>query len=134
MFRGLGMLIREWTGLYHVTYLMMHVMLPLLQWYQSFVFLCYAGVFTATMAGTYVFHMHVRSEGRDSGSIYMVKDKKRICSTWIDDVKGLWDNAACSAVTELVPGDKVKVTGETSNRGRITGNKMGFSGILIYPA
>ena len=98
-------------------------------------------MFTATIAGTYEFNMHVRSEGTDRGSIYVKKNDKRICSAWIDDVKKgestkprRRDMAACSMVTELVPGDKVKVTGKTVNDGKITGNKMGFSGILIYPA
>ena len=93
------------------------------------------------MAGTYEYNMHVRSEGTDRGSIYIKKNNQRICSAWIDDVKKgettkprRRDMAACSVVTELVPGDRVMVTGETANRGRITGNKMGFSGFLIYPA
>ena len=92
------------------------------------------GVFTAKIAGTYQFNMHVRGLGVDDGSIYIVKNKERICDAWVDNVKNLWDNTACSVVTELVPGDKVKVIGENSNRGKISGNKMGFSGILIYPA
>ena len=88
------------------------------------------------MAGTYQFNMHIRSQGTDNGSIYVKKNDERICSAWIDaDKKSKRrDMAACSVVTELVPGDKVKVTGESSNRGKITGNKMGFSGIIIYPA
>ena len=97
-----------------------------------------AGIFTATIAGTYEFNMHVRSQGTDNGSIYVRKNNKVICSAWVDSDKKSKtkrrDMAACSVVTELVPGDKVKVTGENSNPAKITGNKMGFSGILIYPA
>ena len=103
--------------------------------FQSFVFLCFAGVFTATMAGTYVFHMHVRSDSTQRGSIEMKKNGKTICATWVNQDKGLREMAACSAVTELVPGDKLKVVGGREEpQAKITGNKMGFSGILIYPA
>ena len=87
------------------------------------------------MAGTYVFHMHVRSDSTQRGSIEMKKNAKTICATWVNQGKGLREMVACSAVTELVPGDKVKVTGwKEEPQAKITGNKMGFSGILIYPA
>ena len=99
------------------------------------------GVFTATMAGTYEFNMYVRSEGTNDGGVYMKKNGAIISSAWMNMARNgestnppRRDMAACSVVTELVPGDKIMVTGESGKPSIITGNKRGFSGILVYPA
>ena len=89
------------------------------------------GKFTATIAGTYMFNMHVRSKGTDSGHIFIKKNDAEICAAWVSQGGG-WDISACSAVTQLVPGDKVKVTGDDSYPAEITASHNGFSGILIY--
>ena len=87
------------------------------------------GEFTATIAGTYMFNMHVLSPGVDSGNIFIKKNHAVICGTL---VSGVLDILACSAVTHLISGDKVKVTGDKGNPAQIMTSHNGFSGILIY--
>ena len=89
------------------------------------------GEFTATIAGTYMFNMHVRSKGTESGHIFIKKNDAEICAAWVSQGGGV-DISACSAVTQLVPGDKVKVTGDNSYPAEITASPNGFKGILIY--
>ena len=89
------------------------------------------GEFTATIAGTYMFNMHVRSLGVDSGNIFIKKNDAHICAAYVSQGGGV-DISACSGVTHLVPGDKVKVTGDNSYPAKISATHNGFSGILIY--
>ena len=78
-----------------------------------------------------MFNMYVRSKGTDSGHIFIKKNDAVICAAWVSQGGG-WDVSACSAVTQLVPGDKVKVTGDNSYPAEITASHNGFNGILIY--
>ena len=90
-----------------------------------------AGEFTATIAGTYMFNMYVRSTGADSGAINIKKNDASICNAWVSQGSG-WDISSCSAVTHLISGDKVKVTGGNNYPAQITASHNGFNGILIY--
>ena len=78
-----------------------------------------------------MFSMHVRSTGVDSGNFFIKKNDAVICAAWVSQGGG-WDISACSAVTQLVPGDKVKVIGDNSFPAEITASHNGFNGILIY--
>ena len=66
-----------------------------------------------------------------SGAINIKKNDASICNAWVSQGSG-WDISSCSAVTQLVPGSKVKVTGDNRYPAEITASHNGFNGILIY--
>ena len=90
-----------------------------------------SGIFTATIAGTYMFSTHAITAGTDYGFHQMKRNNDVICSGWITATKG-FDISSCSAVTHLVPGDTVKVTGDDSDVAQIKAASLGFSSILIH--
>ena len=77
-----------------------------------------------------MFSTHALSRG-DYGYFRIKKNNDVICDAWVSNEYG--DVSACTTVTHLDLGDEVKVTGHNENPARIYGNRMGFSGILIYP-
>ena len=81
-----------------------------------------SGIFTATIADTYVFSTHARASTTQAGVFHMKKNDDVICDMWVvkDDSR---DIPSCS---------KVKVTGSDTDPAGITSNTNGFSGILIY--
>ena len=78
-----------------------------------------------------MFSTHAAIANTDGGPIHMKKNNDAICSGWITEFRG-FDISACSAVTHIVPGDTVKVTGDDSYPAKIKAANMGFSGILIH--
>ena len=75
--------------------------------------------------------MHVRSKGTNGGHIFIGKNGGAICAAWVSQGGGL-DISACSVVTHLIPGDKVKVTGDKDYPATITASHNIFHGILVY--
>ena len=90
-----------------------------------------AGVFTATVAGTYTFSTHARTAASNFGNLHLKKNDLVICNLWVTETFGL-NGLSCSTVTHLDIGDKVKVTGNDANTADISTNFSGFSGILLY--
>ena len=75
------------------------------------------------------------------GNVFLKKNDEKLCSGFVTSgdrdeeniPKGAWgDTTSCSAAVKLVQGDKVKVTGDNRDKSRITGNRNGFSGFLVY--
>ena len=92
---------------------------------------CVSGIFTATVAGTYMFCTYAGPADTNSGYLRMKKNNDVICELWVTLGAGL-NIPGCSQVTHLIPGDTVKVTGDDSDVATIRATHMGFSGILIH--
>ena len=95
------------------------------------------GVFHAPVSGLYLLSVYATT-GNDAGYLFIKKNDKDICRTWItagqspaDDVGH--DKGTCTGITELTPGDSVRVTGNTDDPARIQGSDSGFIGHLIQP-
>ena len=87
------------------------------------------GIFTATKAGTYMFSAHVRS-GSNRGGLAIKKNNVVICKLWVTESHGS-NIPSGNAVTHLVPGDQVKVTGDDVDAATIDVDYKGFSGIQV---
>ena len=79
-----------------------------------------------------MFSAHAQASSSDPGNFRIKKNDDVICTTWVTTGGG-GDMSVCSAITSLVPGDKVKVTSEDSDPAGIRGDESGFIGFLIYP-
>ena len=95
------------------------------------------GVFHAPVSGLYLLSVYATT-GNDAGYLFIKKNDEDICRTWItagqspaDDVGH--DKGTCTGITELTPGDSVRVTGNTDDPARIQGSDSGFIGHLIQP-
>ena len=76
-----------------------------------------------------MFSTHVLSRN-DYGYFRLKKNDDVICATWVSNEYG--DVSACTAVTHLELGDKVKVTGDNRDMANVYSDRVGFSGILIH--
>ena len=90
-----------------------------------------SGVFTATIAGTYIFSTYAQSNRNNGGPFRLKKNSDVTCELYVT-YGFAGDMPGCTTVTRLVVGDKVKVTGSNTDTAEITGSKHGFSGILTY--
>ena len=58
------------------------------------------------------------------------KNDQVLCKAEVGD-QATWNTASCSAVTELTPGDSVRVTGDSDYPVVIAADSSGFAGHLI---
>ena len=97
-----------------------------------------SGVFHAPVSGLYLLSVYARTAD-NAGYLYIKKNDDVVCATHItagnvdpSDVRGL-DMGTCTGITELVPGDSVRVTGTSNDPASIAGLYSGFIGHLIQP-
>ena len=89
------------------------------------------------MSGLYVFSVYAQT-GQEAGQILIKKNDEVICRGHVtggnsgSDDHGL-DMGGCTGIVELVPGDSVRVTGNTDDPARIADGSSGFTGHLIQP-
>ena len=74
----------------------------------------------------------------DQGYLFIKKNDEVVCRARITSGNSGGDNlgddtGTCTGIVELVPGDSVRVTGESDNPARIQGIESGFIGHLIQP-
>ena len=89
------------------------------------------------MSGLYLLSVYARTADND-GDLVIRKNDEVVCKNHVtggnggSDALG-HDTGTCSGIAELVPGDSVRVTGNTDDPGRIAGNDSGFIDHLIQP-
>ena len=97
----------------------------------------FAGVFEAPVSGLYLVNVYAQTAS-EAGQIFIRKNDDVICRGHItggnsgSDQLGL-DMGGCTGITELIPGDSVRVTGNTDDPARIAAESSGFIGHLIQP-
>ena len=70
--------------------------------------------------------------------MYIKQNDEVVCSAHVSngnsgsDLLG-YDTATCTVIVELIPGDSVRVTGNTDDPARIAAERSGFIGHLIQP-
>ena len=88
------------------------------------------GIFTPTLDGTYYFALSVQARD-DNAEMMIMRNDDVLCSTWVSNSPA--DVASCSATAVLSAGDSVRVTGSSSQPGRVSGGHTGFTGLIIKP-
>ena len=90
------------------------------------------------MSGLYLLSLYARTAD-DSSHLYLKKNAEVVCLAHVtggnanpSDNMGR-DMGTCTGIAELVPGDSVRVTGDTDAPARISGGDSGFIGHLIEP-
>ena len=86
-------------------------------------------MFNAPVSGLYLLSVYGQTVGAQQGGMFIKKDDQILCHAEIGDNDG-YNNASCTAVVELTPGDSVRVTGQSNRPVAITG-ASGFTGHLI---
>ena len=88
------------------------------------------GIFTPTLDGTYYLAVSVQARD-DNAEMMIMRNNDVLCSTWVSNSPA--DVASYSATAVLSAGDSVRVTGSSSQPGRVSGGNTGFTGFLIRP-
>ena len=87
-------------------------------------------VFTASVSGVYLLTVCSRTYGPMHGTMFIKKNDQILCHAGIGD-PATWNTASCTGITELSPGESVRVTGSSDSPIIIHGGRSGFAGHLI---
>ena len=100
-------------------------------------FSTFSGVFHAPVSGLYLLSLYAQTAD-NAGNVYIKKNDEVVCLTYVtaensgSDNQG-FDTGTCTGITELIPADSVRVTGDSNDPARIESGRSGFIGHLIQP-